>query len=135
MKAYGPTVLRIMLGAIFVMHAYLALFEYTPTGFAAFSGKLGVPLPAVAAWFTIIAHGVGGLMMILGLWTRLAALVNLVVVLGALGFVHLQQGFFIHGVLVDGKAQAAGYEYVLTLAGVTIASVLSGGGAAALTRD
>jgi len=135
MKAYGPTVLRIVLGAIFVMHAYLALFEYTPTGFAAFSAKMGVPQPAVAAWFTIIAHGVGGLMMIVGLWTRWAALSNLLVVLGALVFVHLHQGFFIHGVLVDGKAQAAGYEYVLTLVGVTIASVLSGGGGAALTRD
>ena len=135
MNAYGPTVLRIVLGAIFVMHAYLTLFEYTPTGFAAFSAKMGVPLPAVAAWFTILAHGIGGLMMILGLWTRWAALANLVVMLGALLFVHLHQGFFIHAVLVDGRPQAAGYEFVLTLVGVTIASILSGGGAAALTRD
>lgn len=135
MKAYGPTVLRIVLGAIFVMHAYLSLFLYTPTGAAAFNAKMGVPLPVVAAWFTILAHGIGGLMMILGLWTRWAALANLLVVLGALIFVHLSQGFFIHGVLVDGRPLAAGYEYVLTLVGVTVASVLSGGGAAALTRD
>jgi len=135
MKAYGPTVLRIVLGAIFVMHAYLSLFLYTPTGAAAFNAEMGVPLPAVAAWFTILAHGIGGLMMILGLWTRWAALANLAVVLGALLFVHLNQGFFIHTVLVDGKAHPAGYEYVLTLVGVTVAAVLSGGGAAALTQD
>lgn len=135
MKAYGPTVLRIVLGAIFVMHAYLALFVYTPTGFAAFSGKMGVPLPPVAAWFTILAHGIGGIMMILGLWTRLAGLANLVVLLGALVFVHLHQGFFIHGVLVGGQPQGAGYEYVLTLVGATVAAVLSGGGAVALTHE
>lgn len=135
MKAYGPTVLRIVLGAIFIMHSYLSLVLYTPAGAAAFNARMGVPLPAAAAWFTIVAHGIGGVMMILGLWTRWAALANLAVMLGALTFVHLSQGFFIHGVLVDGNAQAAGYEYVLTLAGVTIAAVLSGGGAAALTHD
>lgn len=135
MKAYGPTVLRIVLGAIFVMHAYLLVTVYTPTGAAAFNAKLGIPLPAVAAWFTILGHGIGGIMMILGLWTRLAGLANLVVLLGALVFVHLPQGFFIHGVLVDGRPQAEGYEYVLTLVGATIAAVLSGGGAAALTRE
>jgi putative oxidoreductase len=135
MKAYGPTVLRIVLGAIFVMHAYLALVVYTPAGFTAYNAKLGVPVPAVAAWFTILVHGMGGLMMILGLWIRLAGLANLVVMLGALVFVHLHQGFFIHAELVDGQPEAAGYEYVLTLVGVTVASVLSGGGAAALTRD
>jgi hypothetical protein len=36
---------------------------------------------------------------------------------------------------VDGKAQAAGYEYVLTLVGAALAQILMGGGALALTRD
>jgi putative oxidoreductase len=135
MTSYGPTVLRLFLGVTFVMHAYLALFIFTPTGAAAYNAAKGVPLPAVAAWFTILAHGLGGLMMILGLWTRWAALANLVVILGALIFVHLYQGFFIKAVLVDGQPQPAGYEYVLMLVGATIAQVLLGGGALALKRD
>jgi putative oxidoreductase len=135
MTSYGPTVLRLFLGVTFVMHAYLALFIYTPTGAAAYNAAKGIPLPAVAAWFTILAHGLGGLMMILGLWTRWAALANLVVILGALIFVHLDQGYFLHGVLVSGQPQAAGYEYVLALVGATIAQVLLGGGALALKRD
>lgn len=135
MTSYGPTVLRVVLGFIFVMHAYLALFVFTPTGAAAYNAAKGIPLPAVAAWFLILAHGLGGLMMILGLWTRWAALANLVVMLGALIFVHLNQGFFIKAVLVNGQPQAAGYEYVLTLVGATIAQVLLGGGALALKRD
>src|SRR4030095_3141748 len=49
-------------------------------------------------------------------------------------FVHLDQGFFLHGTLANGNLQAAGYEYVLTLVGAAIAQVLLGGGALALTR-
>ncbi len=135
MRAYGPTVLRVFLGVVFVMHAYLALVIYTPAGAAAYNAKLGIPLPEVAAWFTILAHGLGGIMMIIGLWTRWAALANAVVILGALVFVHLNQGFFITALLVDSKPQAAGYEYVLTLLGASIAQVLLGSGALAVTRD
>ena len=134
MSQYGATVLRLFLGVTFVMHAYLALVIYTPAGAAAFNARMGIPLPEVAAWFTILAHGLGGLMMILGLWTRWAALVNLPVMLGALIFVHLSQGYFLKGVLVGSAPQAAGYEYVLLIVGATLAQVLLGGGALAITR-
>jgi putative oxidoreductase len=135
MTQYGPTVLRLFLGVTFVMHAYLALFVFTPTGTAAYNAEKGIPLPAVAAWFLILAHGLGGIMMIVGLWTRWAALANLVVMLGALVFVHLNQGYFVRGVLEGGRPQAAGFEYVLVLVGATIAQALLGGGALALKRD
>lgn len=134
MSQYGATVLRLFLGVTFLMHAYLALVIYTPAGAAAFNAKMGIPLPEVAAWFTILAHGLGGIMMILGLWTRWAALANLLVMLGALVFVHLSQGYFIKGVLVNNNPQAAGYEYVLLVVGATLAQVLLGGGALAVTR-
>ena len=134
MSQYGATVLRLFLGVTFVMHAYLAFVIYTPAGAAAFNTRMGIPLPEVAAWFTILAHGLGGLMMILGLWTRWAALANLPVMLGALVFVHLSQGYFLKGVLVGSAPQAAGYEYVLLIVGATLAQVLLGGGALAITR-
>jgi putative oxidoreductase len=134
LSQYGATVLRLFLGVTFVMHAYLAFVIYTPAGAAAFNARMGIPLPEVAAWFTILAHGLGGLMMILGLWTRWAALANLPVMLGALVFVHLSQGYFLKGVLVGSAPQAAGYEYVLLIVGATLAQVLLGGGALAITR-
>lgn len=134
MSQYGATVLRLFLGVTFLMHAYLALVVYGPAGAVEFNARMGIPLPEVAAWFTILAHGAGGIMLILGLWTRVAALANLVVMLGALVFVHLPQGYFIKGVLVDNTPRAAGYEYVLLLVGATLAQVLLGGGALAVTR-
>jgi putative oxidoreductase len=134
LSQYGATVLRLFLGLTFLMHAYLALVIYTPAGATAFNAKMGIPFPAVAAWFTIVAHGLGGIMMLLGLWTRWAALANLPVMLGALVFVHLDQGYFLKGVLVSNSPQAVGYEYVLLIVGATLAQVLLGGGALAVTR-
>jgi putative oxidoreductase len=134
LSPYGATVLRLFLGATFLMHAYLALVVYTPAGAAAYNAKIGIPFPDFAAWYTIAAHGLGGLMMVFGLWTRWAALANLPVMLGALWFVHFHQGYFIGATLVSGTPQPAGYEYVLLIVGATIAQVLLGGGALAVTR-
>jgi len=131
---YGATVLRLFLGVTFLMHAYLALVVYGPARAVELNARMGIPLPEVAAWFTILAHGVGGIMLILALWTRVAALANLVVMLGALVFVHLPQGYFIKAVLVNDTPRPAGYEYVLFLVGATLAQVLLGGGALAVTR-
>ena len=139
MKDFGATILRIVLGIIYVMHAYLALFVFTPAGVAALiKGTMGVPAPTLMAWLLILVHGVGGAMLVLGLWTRWAAAANAVVMLGALVKVHLHQGFFMKAVIADaaaGRADVAGYEYVLVLLGASVAQVLLGSGAWALTRS
>ncbi|MBI2152723.1 MAG: DoxX family protein [Candidatus Rokubacteria bacterium] len=139
MKDYGPTVLRIFVGVIFVLHSYLALFVFTPAGYAGFIEKVAkLPIPVVIAWFNIIVHGIGGIMMILGVLTRWAAAGNALIMIGALLTVKLPQGFFLKGVIVDaaaGRAVAAGYEFELILLGALVALVLTGGGALAATRD
>lgn len=139
MKEYGATVLRIVLGAVYMMHAYLALFVFTPAGIAGLlKNTMGAPAPALLAWLLILAHGVGGAMLVLGLWTRWAAAANAVFMLGALVRIHLPQGFFMKATIVDaaaGKAQVGGYEYVLVLLGASVAQVLLGSGALALTRS
>jgi uncharacterized membrane protein YphA (DoxX/SURF4 family) len=50
--------------------------------------------PAVLAHFVVAAHLAGGLLMAVGLVTRLAAAVQLPVVAGAIVFVHAKQGLF-----------------------------------------
>ncbi len=138
MKEFGATILRVTLGIIYVMHAYLGLFVFSPAGMAAFMGKAGLPASVAVAWLLIAAHGLGGLMLILGFWTRWAAAANALFMLGALVKVHLHQGFFLKGVIVDaaaGVAQVGGYEFVLALVGATIAQVFLGSGAWAVTRS
>lgn len=133
MKDLGVTILRIVVGLVFVMHAYLPLFRFTPAGMAASMGSLGVPAPALMAWIVIVVHGLGGIMLIVGLWTRWAAVANAVIILGALLKVHLTQGFFLK-VMAGGKF-VGGFEFPLLLLAATVALILTGGGALAATRE
>lgn len=138
MKDLGPTILRLVLGAVYVMHAYLSLVVLTPAGVAnLIKNAIGLPAPLVMAWLLIVVHGVGGLMLIAGLWTRAAAAANAVIMLVALVKIHLAQGFFMKGIIVDaaqGQIRVAGYEYVLVLLGGTVALVFLGSGAWGITR-
>ncbi|MBW8004789.1 MAG: DoxX family protein [candidate division NC10 bacterium] len=134
-SGYGITVLRVTLGIIFLLHGYLAVFVYTPAGVTAFNAKMGIPLPAIMAWFVILGHFLGGASLVLGFFTRIGALVHVVIMGGAIFFVHLREGFFLHGMVVDaaaGKAAVAGYEYALVLLMASIAILITGGGPLAL---
>ena len=124
--SYGATILRIVLGIIYIGHGYLALFVYGPRGTAAFQRSLGLPLPEIGAWYVILAHGLGGALLVLGLWTRWAALVNLPIMAGAFFLVHLREGFFM--------GPKGGYEFVLLVLAATLAQVFLGSGALALRR-
>ncbi len=126
MESYGATVLRIFLGVIYIMHAYLAAFVFGPSGMAAYQTAKGIPFPEIGTWYVIVAHGLGGICLILGILVRVAALVNIPIMVGALVFVHLKQGFFMDK---DG-----GYEYALLVLGATIAQALLGAGAFTLRK-
>lgn len=126
LESYGATVLRIALGVIFVMHAYYALFELGPRGAVALLRSLSLPVPEIGAWYLILAHGLGGLLLILGVVTRWAALANLPIMAAAFFLVHLRHGFFI--------GRGEGYEYVLLVLAATLAQVFLGPGALALRR-
>ncbi len=74
-------------GVLFVMNrdALDAIINENPTLTAVSFG---------IAHYIVFAHIVGGLFITMGLYTRLAALLNLPVLLGALLFVHSRTGLF-----------------------------------------
>ena len=122
LEPYGALVLRVVLGVVYIAHAYLAFIIIGPARFVEEQRAMHIPLPEIGVWYVIVAHGLGGLLLILGLLVRWAALANIPIMAGALWFVHLQQGFFILGAKL-------GYEYVLVMLGATIAQALLGAGA------
>ena len=127
LEAYGALVLRVVLGAIYVAHAYLALVVMGPAKAIDYLRAIHIPLPELSAWYLILAHGLGGILLILGVMVRWAALANIPIMAAALWFVHLKQGFF----MLSGQS---GYEYVLVMLGATIAQALLGAGAFTLKR-
>ncbi|MGH7383999.1 MAG: DoxX family protein [Candidatus Rokuibacteriota bacterium] len=125
MAPYGVMLLRLILGIVYIMHAYLALVKLGPAGMIAYQAKAGILFPEIATWYLIVAHGIGGIFLVLGIFTRWAALANVPVMLGAIVFVHGNRGFWV---------TEGGYEYVLVLLVASVAVALTGGGALSLRR-
>jgi len=121
-SAYGAFILRVALGALFIAHAGLKLFVFTPAGTVAFFANLG--LPAVPAYATIAAEFVGGIALILGVFTRVVSLALIPTLLGAIILVHGKAGFFF--------TNAGGWEFVAFWIVALVTPALIGEGAFAL---
>jgi putative oxidoreductase len=89
---YAATALRVTLGTLFLAHAGLKLFVFTPAGTAQFFGSLG--LPGALAYVVILAEVVGGIALIAGVYSRIVALALTPILLGAIFTVHGPAGFF-----------------------------------------
>ncbi|MBJ6128364.1 DoxX family protein [Microvirga splendida] len=89
---YAATALRVALGILFLAHAGLKLFVFTPAGTVQFFGSLG--LPGALAYLVILTEVVGGLALIAGVYSRIVALGLIPVLLGAIVTVHGPAGFF-----------------------------------------
>ncbi len=85
-------VLRLTLGGLFVAHAGLKIFVFTPAGTAGFFQSIGLPGPL--AYLVIAAELLGGLALIAGFRTRIVALALIPLLLGTIVTVHFAAGFF-----------------------------------------
>jgi putative oxidoreductase len=121
--AYGALILRVALGGLLIAHFALKYFVFTPAGTAQFFGSIGLP-PALA-YATMAVELVAGVALLLGVWARLAALAAAPVLIGAVVFVHLANGFFF-------SAPNGGWEYPAFWAVALLVQALVGDGAWAL---
>ncbi|AKU92288.1 DoxX family protein [Vulgatibacter incomptus] len=89
-RSIGWAVLRIAVGAMFVTHGYAKIFGVTPDGtpqmgqFLLQVSALGLPFPEALAWIAALSELVGGSLVVIGLFTRPAALFALGTMVGAL---------------------------------------------------
>lgn len=116
----AAALLRVSLGGLFLAHAGLKIFVFTPAGTAAFFASLG--LPGALAYVTMTVEVLGGVALILGYRTRIAALVTIPVLLGAIAFVHIHNGFFFND-------KNGGWEYPAFWIITLIVQAMLGGGA------
>ncbi|MET4386528.1 putative oxidoreductase [Bradyrhizobium sp. F1.4.3] len=125
---YAALVMRVTLGTLFLAHASLKLFVFTPAGTAKFFGSLG--FPPELAYVVMTVEVLSGIALILGVWTRYAALAGIPVLLGAIFTVHGAAGFFFTN-------PKGGWEFPAFWAIALVAQALLGDGAYALrpSRD
>ncbi|MFJ9313097.1 DoxX family protein [Pimelobacter simplex] len=86
---------RVLLGVVLVAHGWQKLDEYTLSGTSASFDQMGVPLPRAAATFAALTELGGGVLLIVGLLTPLAALLVALDMLGAWWFAHRDSGIFV----------------------------------------
>ncbi len=89
---YASLLLRLALGILFLAHFSLKFFVFTPAGTAKFFASLG--LPGGLAYVTMAVELIGAVALILGIYARVAAIVLIPVLLGAIFTVHGPAGFF-----------------------------------------
>ena len=89
---YAALVMRLSLGILFLAHFGLKFFVFTPAGTAKFFASLG--LPGGLAYLTMAVELIGAIALILGIYTRIVAVVLIPVLLGAIVTVHGPAGFF-----------------------------------------
>src|ERR1700747_1666763 len=101
----AETFLRIVIGVMFVMHVSGKL-STGPGAVAANVSKNGLEPAILWAYVIIFLELVGGICLIIGLFTRFFAAALAIEMLIALLVVHLSRGY---------AASAGGYEYVLLI--------------------
>ena len=128
-------IVRVVLGVIFFAHGAQKVFGWFGgpglrgvIGYFRQSLGIAAPLTVLAA----LTEFFGGLAMIVGFLVRPAAAGLIIVMLVAIGKVHLPNGFFLNWALEPGKGH--GYEMNVALIAMALAVLVGGAGILSVDR-
>ena len=122
-RAGALLILRLALGATFIIHGYPKLFPSGPSGFAGFLTNLGFPAPGILAWIVSLVEFGGGIAMILGFLVRYAGVLMVIEMAITSTRVKMARGVGFVG------ARGAGWELDFLLLAIALALALLGAGA------
>ena len=135
MQSYGPTVLRVSVGAVFIAHGAQKLFGLWGgpglDGTTAMLTALGLPYTQPLAVLLAVAEFGGGILLVLGGLTRWVTLALAIDMAVAIWKVHYRNGFF----LSDQASRGGGAEYALVLLAALVCLMLAGPGALSIDHS
>ena len=123
-QRWGMMPLRVVVGLVFLMHGGQKLFVFGLGGTADIMGKLGLPLPWLAAGIVIATELLGGLAILSGLYARWAGAALAFEMVVAILVARVRGGFF----------APYGFEFELTLLGACLTFAALGSGGVSLER-
>jgi len=121
---YGAFLTRIALGSILLAHGALKIFVFSVPGTVGFFESLG--LPAIIAYLTIFGEVFGGTALLLGIYSRLVALLSLPILVGAT-WAHLGNGWVFSNA-------GGGWEFPALLVILAIIVTIQGAGSFAINK-
>ena len=119
---YAALLLRLSLGVMFIAHAMLKLVVFTLPGTVQFFEGIGYP--GLLAYVVFGAELAGGVLLVLGVYTRWVSLALIPILIGA-ALVHVPNGWVF-------SAPNGGWEYPVFLVLASVVQALLGDGALAL---
>jgi putative oxidoreductase len=126
---YGLTIVRILVGIIFIAHGSQKLFGafggYGLEGTGQYMASLGLTPGYLMALLSGSAEFFGGLGLVIGLLARPAAVVLALTLVVAIFSVHISHGLFMAN---------NGYEFALALLGGVVAVLIEGAGKVSVDR-
>jgi putative oxidoreductase len=126
---YGLTIVRILVGIIFIAHGSQKLFGafggYGLEGTGQYMASLGLNPGYLMALLSGSAEFFGGLGLVIGLLARPAAVVLALTLVVAIFSVHISHGLFMAN---------NGYEFALALLGGVVAVLIEGAGKVSVDR-
>lgn len=95
-QEYLYFIFRVLVGFLFFIHGGQKLFGWFGgggiSGTSGFFSSIGIPAPGFFVWVVALVEFFGGLFILLGLFTSLAALLGAINMLVAYFFVHAKSG-------------------------------------------
>jgi uncharacterized membrane protein YphA (DoxX/SURF4 family) len=128
---WGLLILRVGMGIIFLVHGWPKLNPNSPmkgpAGFGSSLKQMGVPLPLFFGWVVALLETVGAVLLMLGLGTRILAIlfaINMLVAIFVVKRRVMKVGF--------AAQQANGWEFDFSLLVISLALLFTGAGSIAL---
>jgi putative oxidoreductase len=128
MARLAPLVIRLVLGVIFFAHGAQKVLGWWGGGgwSATLDAFTRQGMPAPVAMLVMLGELLGGIGLVVGCLTRVAAAGIAIIMLGAIVLVHLPNGFFINWFMTPGRGH--GIEANLAYLAMAVALVLAGAG-------
>ncbi len=127
----GLFILRLAAGIIFLVHGWPKLNPNSPmkgpAGFGGFLKQMGVPMPIFFGWVVALLETLGAVLLILGLGTRVLAVlfaIDMLVAILVAKMRVMKVGF--------SAQQATGWEFDFILGAVALSLLFTGAGNIAL---